>query len=612
MTGENGQTRQQTALVVVATALATLFVLQAMRLSVPSVIVVLDQANRNEIVRTILLGFVLILGGGLWRRLLGVWRGAGVALALLTGARVAMQLASDRPEALIWLGAAVVACWGWGTLALLAGSRSAAGFGLVLALVADLALRIALRSVDLGWMSDGPRLAGMLVLAALALALAAGLARATAAVESDGLSGAPLLAIGPALGLYLAFGGSFGANAAGGRTGFLEVAALLAVMAVGAVVLVALYPRERLRRPGVHALAAALGAFLAVTPGQSIMGSALLIAVACSGERPARWRLERGATVWLTLGMVLQILLLAQYYTYTASSVFLYPLAVIGLLGALAAGGVRGQRPAWTRLVAPALAASALVLALACGWAWLGLRDGEPATQELAGPITVMTWNLQTGFSEDNIFNLEAQAQVIEAANPDILLLQEVTRGWAVSGSVDEVTWLGQRLGMHVYFGPVSGDDSWGNAILTNAPVLSYDTVRFSSTVNLDRGAVKVVVQAGDQPLTVISTHLDDGPAGAGARQTQVAELLAFWGGEGRAIIGGDFNTNPGTPPIVQMTDAGLVDTGAALPADAETYVDEGVIDYLFVTADLPAGDATIGTSTASDHRSLTTVIAAP
>jgi len=80
----NGNLRRHAAVVTLASLLSTLFLLQAMRMSVPSVIVVLDQANRNEIVRTILVGFVLILGGGVWRRALGVWRayfGAMIAVA---------------------------------------------------------------------------------------------------------------------------------------------------------------------------------------------------------------------------------------------------------------------------------------------------------------------------------------------------------------------------------------------------------------------------------------------------------------------------------------------------------------------------------------------------
>ena len=187
-----------------------------------------------------------------------------------------------------------------------------------------------------------------------------------------------------------------------------------------------------------------------------------------------------------------------------------------------------------------------------------------------------------------------------------------MTRGWAVSSSVDQVTWLARRLDMRVYFAPVSGDGSWGNAILTRANVRAADAVIFTSTENFTRGALRVEVAAEGGDVGFIVTHLDD-PAEAGAaREEQVRELLAFWDGAPRTIITGDFNTTPGTTPIDRMTGAGFIDTGASFGPAVETYVGEGRIDYVFVTPDLIAGEATLGTEWASDHLPVITTVRLP
>ncbi len=51
---------------------------------------------------------------------------------------------------------------------------------------------------------------------------------------------------------------------------------------------------------------------------------------------------------------------------------------------------------------------------------------------------------------------LEEMAKVIEAEDPDVIALQEVSRGWVVNGSVDMLAWLSQRLDMDYVWGPAA------------------------------------------------------------------------------------------------------------------------------------------------------------
>ncbi len=78
----------------------------------------------------------------------------------------------------------------------------------------------------------------------------------------------------------------------------------------------------------------------------------------------------------------------------------------------------------------------------------------NPPTGPPAGPhLTVMIHNIQSGFALDRTWNLEETARTIQAEDPDIVVLQEVSRGWLVTSDVDQALWLSLRLGMPYVFG---------------------------------------------------------------------------------------------------------------------------------------------------------------
>ena len=65
---------------------------------------------------------------------------------------------------------------------------------------------------------------------------------------------------------------------------------------------------------------------------------------------------------------------------------------------------------------------------------------------------------------------------MIEEQQPDIVALQEVTRGWVIYGSFDMLVWLSQRLDMPYVYGPAA-DSVWGNAILSRYPMSGALTI---------------------------------------------------------------------------------------------------------------------------------------
>ena len=120
----------------------------------------------------------------------------------------------------------------------------------------------------------------------------------------------------------------------------------------------------------------------------------------------------------------------------------------------------------------------------------VGLVSGAPSSD--AAPVAagtdlkVMTYNIRQGFGSSGRLDLEAVAQEIEKRPTDIVGLQEVGRGWVISGAVDTMAWLSLRLDMPAYYGANLGD-LWGNAVLTRLPVIGVSNTHFNSEGRVPR-----------------------------------------------------------------------------------------------------------------------------
>jgi endonuclease/exonuclease/phosphatase family metal-dependent hydrolase len=162
---------------------------------------------------------------------------------------------------------------------------------------------------------------------------------------------------------------------------------------------------------------------------------------------------------------------------------------------------------------------------------------------------------------------------------------------------------------MQLVWGPASRDDLWGNAILTTAPIISTDWIKFDTTQNLRRGAVVAVLESTEGTISVISTHLDNPRGATAARQEQVAQLIELWDCTEPAVIGGDFNADPDSETIIALLESGLGDTGEVLGVDATTSEDDRRIDYVLVTPGLEVVSSEIPDTWASDHRPFVTTL---
>jgi endonuclease/exonuclease/phosphatase family metal-dependent hydrolase len=611
--------------------LTTVAGLQLLRLFIPTLVFYLgDTLGVNIFVRAGIgaLVFLTSLLAAPLARLLGLRSALAVTAGGALLLRVAAQLFTAPPVA-FGIGIAGSACFFIFLPLLLGAARQhgaprVAGFALAFlaGLAADTALHVAAGSYDLVWQSGALPLVAVFLIAAAGIIALARLLPALPDRPADvpWRRAWPLLAFGPWLALELTIFQNVARLAA--LTGWSLPAAGLLITAANIVALLvaaragAAWPRWAALLAGAALVAvlvpgrpAPLPAALLTFAGNILAALLLMRALSASAAAEERAGLRR-TTLTYGLGQFLFILLFFAHNApqnlvlpYSAPSV----LPVIGLLFALPAALAPSQRkeePIWT---ARALAVAALLLLLAPAALFLSWQAPQPAIPSGAPELRFLQYNLHIGFNTAGRLDLEGLAAVIEALDPDVVALQEVSRGWVITGSADMLSWLSQRLGMAYVAGPTTADGLWGNAILSRYPILATGSGPLPSEgVALKRGYVAADIESGRGAVRVISTHLHQVLEETEARQRQIPPLLAAREGAPTVILAGDLNAWPGYREIEMLAEAGLVDAVAALtsepaytnPADAPVQR----IDYVWLSPDLSAQAFEMPATTASDH----------
>ncbi len=333
---------------------------------------------------------------------------------------------------------------------------------------------------------------------------------------------------------------------------------------------------------------------------------------------------RRGHFMSLTIAngagmMLLVIFILAYYAVYQISlpyenSVLLFLAAVL-----VSGGAMVSLRYARLRLrigVRPWLGAVLACIIALLAPVWLAVNTKTPETADRGFPLKVLSYNLHNGFSAGDDLELEGLARAIESSGANVVGLQEVSRGWLVSGRTDILEWLSRRLGMDYYFGPTAGP-FWGNAILSSYPILSAVNIGLPSEgLPLQRGFISAIISVDGRQIQVIDVHLHHVAADSGIRVDQVSALLDYYRLAPRTIIMGDFNAEPTSKEIGLMKTFGLKDALASIePPPANTFHASAPyqrIDYIWVSFDLVYSGVSLLTGTASDHYGVIATIGEP
>lgn len=238
------------------------------------------------------------------------------------------------------------------------------------------------------------------------------------------------------------------------------------------------------------------------------------------GHTTRRRHAQVAASSMLLFGIVTTL----YYLSYQVTSALNNRLLLLGT--AVLAAGIglaiaRTGRMAITRvrLDVRAVLRAVMVAIVIVGLAGI-VTDGS--TRPMASPpdddrLRVALLNARSSFDPDARFVPREQARTLRASTPDVVVLNEVDRGWLSTGGHDALALFGAEMGLpHVTFAPAA-DEIWGNAILTRFPIAERSATRLPrGRDTMSRSELSVVLDLPDgRQLGVIATHLSlDDPQG--------------------------------------------------------------------------------------------------
>ncbi len=192
----------------------------------------------------------------------------------------------------------------------------------------------------------------------------------------------------------------------------------------------------------------------------------------------------------------------------------------------------------------------------------------------LKASVRILCYNIHYGQGNDGVYDIPRLADVINAAKPDLVALQEIDVHVKRSGRLHELRILADKTGMAARFGPTQHYEGglFGNGILSKLPIhdvhiqpLPY-TEATPELTTYPRAAVAVVVELPNgKKIRIASTHFqhasfdEDRLNEAKAINTHFANEDASadtMGAEAAAlptILAGDLNAQPDSAPISEL-----------------------------------------------------------
>ena len=245
--------------------------------------------------------------------------------------------------------------------------------------------------------------------------------------------------------------------------------------------------------------------------------------------------------------------------------------------------------------------------------------EQSPGTEPVT--IRILAYNIRHGEGTDGHLNLARVAEVIRAARPDLVALQEVDQGTKRAGDVDQLDELATLLDMHGEFGVAMGFEKgrYGVGVLSRWPLKAPRNWRLPSSGHREpRTALTVLVRAGEGGplLQFTSTHFDQSRESLDQMlQARFLNHVLASVDSPPSVLAGDFNARPGTE-VMAVLDARWINPLAAQAT--EEYVSRNGRrrgprgDYVLFR---PAHEwrvieaRTLDDRTASDHRPVLTVL---
>lgn len=228
-----------------------------------------------------------------------------------------------------------------------------------------------------------------------------------------------------------------------------------------------------------------------------------------------------------------------------------------------------------------------------------------PTPPETVASLTMMTYNIQQGYSEDGIKNFDGQLEVIKAVDPDILGLQECDTTRIANGNTDVVRYFANNLKMYSYYGPKTVTGTFGIALFSKYPIENARTF-FMYSKGEQTATIEVQINVQDALFNIYVTHLGNG--GPIVQQEAILDVVRT---KDNVILMGDFNFEPSELQYDNTTailnDSWLIaGAGSTISYldDTEFNVNER-IDHIFVSSRITVTVCNFIVSKESDHPAL-------
>ncbi len=237
------------------------------------------------------------------------------------------------------------------------------------------------------------------------------------------------------------------------------------------------------------------------------------------------------------------------------------------------------------------------------------LTTARPVTQPTPKTtLKILTYNIQQGYSEAGLKNLDGQLDLIRSVDADVIGLQECDTNRISGGNSDVVRYMADRLDMYSYYGPKTVPGTFGIALLSKYPIENPETF-YMYSIGEQTATIEAQISVGGRTFNVFVTHLGNG--GPIVQQEQILESLQH---KEHIILMGDFNFRPVTDQYKLTTE--MLDDSWVLrwsPDIDEREIDPSDrIDHIFVSPGTTVVDSQYLTDPQSDHPAMTTEIEWP
>ncbi|MHA1651191.1 MAG: endonuclease/exonuclease/phosphatase family protein [Candidatus Helarchaeota archaeon] len=231
------------------------------------------------------------------------------------------------------------------------------------------------------------------------------------------------------------------------------------------------------------------------------------------------------------------------------------------------------------------------------------LTSPHPTSPVSVSSVKVLTYNVQQGYNEFGTWNFDGQLEVIKAANPDIIGLQETDIARISGGNADIIRYIADKLNLYSYYGPKTVVGTFGIALLSKYPIQNAMTF-YVYSLGEQIACIQAEIVIGATIFNIFVAH----PAGPN-RTLQQQQMLSRISGKSNVIFMGDFNFEPNTEPY-NLTVASLVDcwlnasssVQGSLPISWVSRFPAQRIDHVFVTPGMNVTSCTYFGGSNSDH----------